>query len=567
MGSTQLRTVGKRASLPLRAGSILPLEVPGPHDGAPAPGENFTAVVTAIRWTTTAAALLVLSIGAKSDSNAVAGAAVLAYALWRTIRPVDVGKGAKAALVGVVSEAAVMVSVVVGTGYWNSPYVLCVFTVVSLAGFSGGVATAVPTAAVCITAIAIPYHLRGADPDIGLTVQWAGEIALVATVTGYARHITQRASEKTSAFLGRLQQLSEANGLLLQLHRVATTLPMSLDLSETLESSANRLRDLFEPDVMVILVREDAARWTVVRSSGLNLQSQLADRDLPPILAEAGAQHLPQLRTASEGAPFLGPDSTTGMYAPLWAREELVGLVAVERNAADPLSDAQLTLMEAFAQQMAVAIDNARWFSRIGTLAAERERNRIARDLHDSVGQSLALVGFELDRAAKSASEDEMRRQVQQLRETVKYVVAELRETLSDLRTDVSEEYGVSKALHDFVDRVERRSGLRVTLQVQAERRLPLAVERELWRIAQEAIANAERHAEAGSLMVVLSTGEHDAVLCVADDGKGMPSSDYRRPGGYGLLGMQERADAIGATLAVTSAPGAGTEVRVTLGR
>lgn len=566
MASKQLRSDTKRAQPPQRVGTALPPEDRAMGDGAPSAGDNLTSVVTAIRWTTATAALLVLSTGARTDADPLAGAAVLAFALWRTIRPVDVTKGARAALLGIVTEAAVMVTAVVTTGQWSSPYVLVVLTVVSLAGFSGGIATALPTAAVCVVAIAVPYHL-GRGAEIRLTVQWAGEIALVATVTGYARRITLRASTETTAFLGRLQQLSEANGLLLELHRVASTLPMSLDLGETLESSADRLRDLFAPDVMVILVRDETSLWTVVRSSGVSLGSPLRDDELPPALAAACGELPPHLQEHLEPGSGLAPGSTSAIYAPLWAHRELVGLVAVERGPANPLSAPQLALMEAFAEQMAVAIDNARWFSRIGTLAAERERSRIARDLHDSVGQSLALVGFELDRAAKSESEEEVRRQVLELRDTVRSVVGELRETLYDLRTDVSEEYSVSRALRAFVDRVGRRSELRITLEVDADQRLPLAVEREVWRIAQEAITNVERHAQATSLTVVWATDDEKAVLRVTDDGQGMPSSDHRRPGGYGLLGMEERADAIGATLALTSAPGAGTEVRVTLTR
>lgn len=567
MGPSELRIASRRAHPSARIRTILPPALAEPADAPAPPGENFTSVLTAIRWTTTAAALLVLSTEPRSRSDAVAGAVVLAYAVWRTIRPVEISQRGRHRVVGIMSEAAVMVSAVVATGQWDSPYVLGVFTVVSLAGFSGGMLAALPTAAACIAAIAVPYHLGSHPAEATLTVQWAGEIALVGTVTGYARRITLRASAETSAFLGRLQQLSEANSLLLQLHRVATTLPMSLDLSETLESSANRLRDLFEPDVMVILTRDEAPRWTVVRASGVKLGSHLEDKDLPPVLADTSTLLLPQLLGYLGGSAGLGAESASGIYAPLWARQELVGLVAVERRAENPLAAPQLALMEAFAQQMAVAIDNARWFSRIGTLAAERERSRIARDLHDSVGQSLALVGFELDRAAKSRSEEEVRRQLHELRETVRSVMSDLRETLYNLRTDVSEELGLTRVLSDFIDVVGRRSDLGISLQVDAPRRLPLAVEREIYWIAREAVTNAERHAGATSLSVVWTTDDQNAVLCVADDGQGMPSGDHRRAGGYGLVGMQERADAIGASLAITSAPGSGTEVRVTVNR
>lgn len=566
VGLSQLRTPGRATHPASRAAPAVPDGSGGPIEGPTR--ENFTSVVTAIRWTTVAAALLVLSTKSPTDTDGLAGAVVLSFALWRTVRPVDVARGIRWASLPIALEGVVIVGVVLATGYWNSPFVLVLFTVVGLAGFSGGIQSSLPVAAACIVAVAVPYHLRADAASTGLTVQWAGEITLVAVVTGYARRITQRASAQTSAFLTRLRQLSEANGLLLQLHRVATTLPMSLDLDDTLESGVTRLRELFEPDVKVVLVRDDRGGWAAVRASGTQLASHLAEGNLPAVLADTALQPGPRLEPALDEATRLGADSASGIYAPLRARDELVGLVAVERRAGDAAyGAAHVALMEGFAAQLAVAIDNARWFSRIGTLAAERERSRIARDLHDRIGQSLALVGFELDRAVKAPSEDDLRRQVQSLRETVRSVVGELRETLYDLRTDVSEEHGIAPPLRDFVERVGRRANLRATVAVDDASRLPLTVEREVWRIAQEAITNVERHADATRLRVSWTTDAHGGVLTVADDGRGMPPAEERRADSYGVLGMQERADAVGASLAITSAPGAGTEVRVTVKR
>jgi len=170
-------------------------------------------------------------------------------------------------------------------------------------------------------------------------------------------------------------------------------------------------------------------------------------------------------------------------------------------------------------------------------------------------------VGFELDRAAKSRSEEDLRHQVAALRQTVQSVVAELRETLYDLRTDVSEEHDLGAALTEYLDRVGRRSGMAVSLRLEASQRWPLPVEREIWRIAQEAVTNAERHARARSLEVRWRTEETAALLSVRDDGAGMPET--RRRDGYGLIGMRERADAINASFTIVSSPGEGTEVRL----
>jgi signal transduction histidine kinase len=153
----------------------------------------------------------------------------------------------------------------------------------------------------------------------------------------------------------------------------------------------------------------------------------------------------------------IGAESRSGLYARLTARQELVGLVAVERRTTAPFSNHDVAVLSEFSQQMAIGIDNARWFSRIGTLAAEQERSRIARDLHDRVGQSLALVGFELDRASKQGGDAEVRQKLLDLRENVRAVVTELRETLYDLRTDVSDERDITVAMTDFLDLLRAR--------------------------------------------------------------------------------------------------------------
>jgi len=114
----------------------------------------------------------------------------------------------------------------------------------------------------------------------------------------------------------------------------------------------------------------------------------------------------------------------------------------------------------------------------------------------------------------------------------------------------------------DFLERVEARSTLRVTFEQDAERRLPIPLERELWRIGQEAITNVERHARATSLLVRWVVRASEVLLEVVDDGRGFPLGTAGRMDSYGLLGMRERAGAIGATLDVDTAPGRGTAIR-----
>ncbi len=135
------------------------------------------------------------------------------------------------------------------------------------------------------------------------------------------------------------------------------------------------------------------------------------------------------------------------------------------------------------------------------------------------------------------------------LRTDVRGVIREVRDTLYDLRTDVTETQSLSTTLEDFLERVKERSGLTGHLRTQETGRLPILQERELWRIAQEAVTNVERHAQATQVTISWRCDGHEGRLEVADDGVGFPVGKAGRLDSYGLLGMRERAASVGATL------------------
>jgi signal transduction histidine kinase len=214
----------------------------------------------------------------------------------------------------------------------------------------------------------------------------------------------------------------------------------------------------------------------------------------------------------------------------------------------------------------ALALDNARWFARLRTVGADEERTRIARDLHDRIGQSLAYLGFELDRLVdREESGDRITAELHQLRDDVRGVTREVRDTLYDLRTDVSEEHGLGEVLEQFVHRVMERSDLKIQVEADRNARLPMLQEREMWRVAQEALANVERHSKATAVRIVWRCDGERALIDVTDNGVGFDHNRAGRIDSYGVLGMRERASSIGATLEILSAPGRGTRVRCTL--
>jgi signal transduction histidine kinase len=252
-----------------------------------------------------------------------------------------------------------------------------------------------------------------------------------------------------------------------------------------------------------------------------------------------------------------------GLYAPVRTRNELTGMLLLESRTPRPYSEVEDRRLQGLAAAAGLAVDNARWLERIHRVGVEQERSRIARELHDHVGQSMAYLGIELDRLVKMNHGRAVQHDLRVLRQDVRTLVQELRDTLVDLRTDVSEQRDVGAVIRSLADRVNRRGGVAVKCSLVAQSRLPIAVEREVWRIAQEAVINAEKHARATRIDITWLCNEHWALLEVTDDGVGLAPDASTVPGRYGLVGMRERADCIGADLTFESWPGKGTTVRL----
>ena len=210
-------------------------------------------------------------------------------------------------------------------------------------------------------------------------------------------------------------------------------------------------------------------------------------------------------------------------------------------------------------------LDTALVFDEIRTMATADERQRLAREIHDGIAQEVASLGYVVDHMASSTRDPDVAQGLRELRGELSRVVADLRLSIFDLRSDVSATNGLGAALSDYVRQVGAKSDLTVHLSLnEAPTRLSPAVEAELLRIAQEAITNARKHASARNLWVDCWTDPPQVSLTVRDDGRGITG---RRDDSYGISIMRERAQRIDATLEVTSESdankGAGTTVAV----
>ncbi|MEE9414190.1 MAG: histidine kinase [Acidimicrobiales bacterium] len=532
----------------------------------------FRPAVLAIRWGTAAVslALAIPSFLAPAWITVALCLALFVYTVVRTVYPIRYTDEIRGSVL-IFTEVAFHVAAIVATGKWESPFVFSLLTAVIVAGFARGFVFALRIGGVAGGSISLAaiFGKNASEVDLLNAVQWTIILLLVALVAGYSRRISGEADRQRTLALDRLERLSDANALLFSLHRIAQTLPASLDMAEVLDTTMARLRSLFDFDAVVLLLFDDTdAMWQVLRREGVSGPSRLGPTELPAPLMRAMALsrlvHVDDLHNA--GGPGLASGSRSGLYSVLEARGSVIGLLAIEHRDPNHFTEREIELLDGFIDPVALAVDNARWFGRLRTVGADEERTRIARDLHDRIGQSLAYLAFELDRlVAKDERGEPLAEALTKLQGDTRMVIGEVRDTLYDLRTDVSDSADLVETLEAFSDRIRARSDLEITITSQDNgKRLPIRQEREMWRIAQEALVNIERHAEASAALIHWRCDGERAELTVVDDGKGFPIG-AGRVDSYGIMGMRERASSIGATLEIVSEPGEGASLTCAL--
>ena len=524
---------------------------------------QFGPLLSVLRWSTLSLALALALVDRQGQRAALAGAVLVAYALWRTIRPVGSSRGELAMGCALLLEVALGVAVVESTGFGRSPFLVCLGVAVVLAGFIGGIPIVVGVAGLAGLAVALPSLVIVPDRTLaGTSIQFAIELVLVGVVGGFSRYLVEDAREAHHGLDARVEHLSEVNELLLDLHRATEHETTPLKLEEAARWALDRLDEEFAPDVAAaMLVDPVTGAWFVAAANGVRPTEVGGAAELAPAVARAATESHPvELARSEQGLSYR---SRWGLYCAMRVRDSLVGVLAVESGAPRHTSHDDRRRLGDVARAAALTLDNARWLERIHILGIEQERTRLARELHDHIGQSVVYLGFELDRLVQANPGLPVETDLVALRGDVRDLVEELRDMLVDLRSDVSETRDVEQVLQQLLERVNRRQRIAVHLTAHTEGRLPLPVEREFWRVAREAVMNAERHSRASEVSVMWSCSPDGALLEVSDDGIGMPTTKSQSASGYGLVGMRERADSVGAQLDITSKPNEGTTVRM----
>ncbi len=268
--------------------------------------------------------------------------------------------------------------------------------------------------------------------------------------------------------------------------------------------------------------------------------------------------------------PDAHPDMRSFLGVPIVAPTGVIGaFYLTEKLGAPDFGNEDEELIGLLAAHAAIAIANARLHEQTRELSIVAERNRLALDLHDAVSQKLfgLVLSAEAARTLLERDPRAAREQVEKLQDQAQEALEELRSLVFELRPPELDEDGLAGTLRKHVELLRRLGEHNVELVTAGEFRPDATRDAELLRIAQEALQNALKHSQASHVAVRLRADGDGLLLEVEDDGVGFdPEAPGTRSRRLGLTSMEERAQRLGATLELVSAPGAGTTVRLRVG-
>lgn len=345
-----------------------------------------------------------------------------------------------------------------------------------------------------------------------------------------------------------------------------------LSLDELLPYVANLLQRTFDYSVVNVFLLDPERNSLVLKAGAGEYEGDLPHGAVVPLGSKGVVPW-----AAENGRTLLVPDAEkepryllveemrktqSELAVPVKLKDKVVGVLDLQSNRRNAFDEADQFIAETLSGQLAVAIENARLYEQAAELATVQERQRLARELHDAVTQTLfsaSVIADVLPRLWKK-NPVEGERRLEELGHLTRGALAEMRMLLLELRPSALTEVGLGPLLKHVADAAAGRARIKVALTVEEKCAIPAAVQMAFYRVAQEAVNNIVKHAGASEAAVRLSSRDNIAHLFVSDNGSGfdpsMVTADH-----LGLRIMRERADALGARLSIESAIGHGTVV------
>lgn len=366
------------------------------------------------------------------------------------------------------------------------------------------------------------------------------------------------------------------------LYVLGTEITALSDVGRVLEHVVASARDLLAADVGILSLLDEARGRLVIRAATGLRGDALLGATLAPGQGVAGqvvltgqplvvSDYLTDARITHELDTVVRQEGLqTHLAVPISTRGKAVGCLTVAFRRQRPAGDDEVHLLARIANQAAIAIENARLYEQVQSLAILEERDRLAREMHDSLGQSLGFLNLKaklVEDLVAAGRVREAEEELVQMRRTIHEAYDEVRHAILGLRTSGARE-DLEVALRVQATRFREQARVPVTVEARGPiPHLPALVAVQVTRIVQEALTNVRKHARARTVSVTMGVEEGRLVVRVADDGVGFDVAAVQAAAGarFGLETMRERAEGIGGTLEITSAPARGTVVALSV--
>ena len=411
-------------------------------------------------------------------------------------------------------------------------------------------------------------RIAGGSFDQAIDVRTSDELEVLAD------QFNVMAAELQTSYTTLEQRVADRTRELATLNEISAVVSRSLELDQVLEAALTKTLDALDMEAGAAFRLGEDGTLVMMAHRGLSVPfARQVERLLlsESLAAQAVGERAPSTRAVGaypEGAlkALLQEEGLQMVVSvPIIAKDAALGVLNLATRTLRAITPEERALLAAIGQQAGVAVENARLYEQAEANAAEAERIRLARELHDAVSQTLfsaSLIADVLPRLwARDPGEGE--RRLEDLRRLTRGAMAEMRTLLVELRPSTLAKADLTDLLRQLAEAMTGRAQIKVAMDIEPVPPLPEEVKVALYRIAQEALNNIVKHAQAQCVELALRTEAAMITLRICDDGRGFDPSDVPA-GHFGLGNIHERAEGIGAEVIIDSALGCGTQIAVT---
>lgn len=363
------------------------------------------------------------------------------------------------------------------------------------------------------------------------------------------------------------------------LFNLGTKISASLEIQDVLDAVADAAHELLSADIGVVgLVNEDTNEILMEAISGIrlegldNLRHPLMDKESinifkngQPILSETYEPDQPILHTEDL---FKEGHIASFLAAPLFLGDKFLGFIEVMSQQRRRFLQRDAHLLLRLAHHVVVSIENAQLYYQLRYLAALEERDRLAREMHDRLAQTLGFMNIKASITIdllSNGQNQQAQESLQELKKVTKSVYTDVRESIFNLRTTIPLKLGFMPSLLDYVNEYRTQYGVNAHLLISEEdiSEFKPDVATQLLRIIQEALTNVRKHSDATNVCIRFSQSDETRQIMIEDNGRGFDASQISsgKRESYGLQIMRERAESFGGWLDIESQPGQGARI------